>query len=280
MFDTCNVFVPPKPILRSLYKCDKVFHVSYALELYESHDYYVIAFISGKLSEFYLRSPNETRLVKRIKVDLPNQHKTGGSSAPRFGRIRDEKIHTYIKLLVDEMVRLFVPDGQFPHLGLFIGGCGEIKDKIQSEDKFKTFLSKHLIRTITIPEISDQAVNEGFRLIDTLIASVELSDTDLLMRQIEENLRNPALVDLYLFGEEVWSFIVNGELEEVYVTDEYASLIDSQASAKLSVHLMNKAFRTKYGGLVGRRYYSTDLIESDQTDLDQTDPDQAGPSAH
>lgn len=261
MFDTCNVFIPTKPIKRSVYKCDKIFHVDYALELCETFDSYVVAFISGKISEFYLWSPNEIRFIKRIKVDLPNQHKTGGSSAARFGRIRDEKLLAYTKHLVDQLIQLFVPEGKFVHKGLFIAGSGEFKDRIQSEDKFKTFLSKHLIQTLTIPEISDQVIHETFTMIESILVADEISATDNLIKCLEEDFCNPSRMDLYVFGEEVWEYLSTGQLDMIYVCSECLESLAELITDKIVVNVMDNSFRIKYGELVGRKYYALDIIE-------------------
>lgn len=255
MFDIV-VIIPPKPIKRSIYKCDKIFHIDYVLELSKTFDSYVIAFISGKITEFHLQSPNETKFVRRIQVDLPNQHKTGGSSAARFGRIRDEKIGAYIKHIVDEMVRLFCPNGVFDYVGLIVAGCGEIKDRVVLEDKFKSFFSKHLIQILTIPEITSQSINETFKSTLAIMTVQDKTESDLIATQIEADLNNPTQIDFYVFGEaDVIEYMDRQLLDEVYVGPTYADLIKPYATDKTVVHLMSKSFEQTYG-LMGRKYYA------------------------
>src|SRR4051812_2352291 len=92
-----NVFNPPNPVKSFFYKCDKYFHLDLILLLYAETKSYGIILASGSTTMYWSYATNNTKLLKTIKADLPNKHKTGGQSAQRFERIRDEKINMYVK---------------------------------------------------------------------------------------------------------------------------------------------------------------------------------------
>lgn len=257
---SCYVFEPPNPIKKSYYRCDKIFHLDDLLELYKVYDTYAIVLISGKRTDIYSYSKNNINLIKKIKSDLPSQFKTGGSSAPRLGRIRDEKINLHIKQMSELMVKFLVKDNLFQHQGLILAGPAQLKDQIQTEQIFQQFFSPHLIQTITIAEITDQSINY---VVSVVAAASKPVDSDAV-EKFESILSDVQLIDLIVFGEaDVLKELADGNLEELFV---HADIIDSvgltDLSIKTIVHIItNKQFAQKYGQLVGIKYYHTDIEE-------------------
>lgn len=274
MFSTskseCIVIEPPNKISRFMYKCDKVFYLDHIIDLSRRYEYYGVALLSGKRSDFYLYSQNSLKLIRSIKSDLPSQHKTGGSSAPRMGRIRDERINAHIRRLAEYMVQFYCLDGIFNYNGLYIGGPAEIKDKVQYEDIFMRHLSKNLIDTFTLSEITDGSIHILIEKINMRFSSSAPS-TDNIFTEFEEMINNPKELDKLIFGtEEVFNAIDNGICSTIYTTSNQIILIDeidalvSENKIKsirkkiIQDESLSKNFIAKYGVLVGIKYFASE----------------------
>ena len=57
---------------------------------------YGVIVIDGKGTLFANIGGGATDILHKMTVDLPNKHNKGGQSAPRFGRLRQERRHNYL----------------------------------------------------------------------------------------------------------------------------------------------------------------------------------------
>jgi peptide chain release factor subunit 1 len=262
----CFLFSPPHPVKKFFYRCDRKFHLADLIKLYETYENYAIVLISGKHVEFYLYNTNQLKFLKSLDESLPNQHKTGGQSAVRFERIRDEKIGWYVKKIIDLMVQYYVREGKFIHKGLIIAGPAEMKEFIKEEEPFVKFFEKFLLRTITIAEITNQSIHQVIRLASDVLSS-ESDDKNLLGR-FEQMIINPKTIDLFVFGvKEVELALNSGQLKELYVSNKYSQKeIILKTKFKTNIHIIkSNNFIMKYGEIVGIRYYAPfpeDTIEN------------------
>jgi len=251
------LFEPPNPIKQFYYKCDKKFHLDYLLQLYQMYDdndTYAVILTSGKRTDFYSYTKNNIKLLKTIIVDLPNQHKTGGSSAPRFGRIRDEQINNYIKKIIDSMVKFYTINGKFNSRGMIIAGPAEIKDLVRESNLFNQYFTKFLQKILTISEITDNSIYEVLKSSDDILMSI--NDQELIA-DFESMLNDPNKIDYIVFGtENVLNDLDN--LKKIYVeldSPHYVRLLNSDSKNKLVI-VNSKEFTLKYGELIGIRYYA------------------------
>jgi len=255
-------FSPPIPINKFYYRCDKKFHLDDLLKLYETCDNYAIVLISGCCAYFYTYNINQIKLIKTIDVSLPNQHKTGGFSAARFGRIRDEKIGLWTKKIIDLMIQFYINEGIFKYRGIILAGPSIMKDMVKSLDAFQKIFMPYLLKTVTINEITSQSIHQVINL-----AADVLTATDDLVEKFNSLLADPSKIDLIVFGtQEVIEYFNNGQLQEIYVSAEYTNRSSIAiafrgilSNTKTQIHIIkSREFVTKYGELVGIKYYITD----------------------
>lgn len=260
--DEIFVFSAPNPIKKFYYRCDKIFHLDHLINLYKTYDEYAIVLVSGKCSEYYIHSRNNTKLLKNTKQDLPNQHKTGGQSAQRFGRIRDEKIDFYINRIIEIMVHLYVVDGVFYPKGLIIAGPSEIKHKVCSNLNFEKIFGKYLLKVVTIAEISDNTICQVTESITDIV-----SDSTDIVKDFESKLADESVIDLIVFGEiNVMDLFLENRLSQLYVSNDYDRIDDIDKSKKTIVHKFTSGeFVSKYGRLVGILHYKQEFqYDSDE----------------
>lgn len=253
----CYLFLPPHPIKKFYYRCDRKFHLDDLIKLYEEHDNYAIVLISGKRSEFYLHNANSTKFLKGLDESLPNQHKTGGQSAPRFGRIRDEKIGWYAKKIAEIMSQFYVKNGKIVCKGLVIAGPAEMKDLVCEHELFAKYFAKYLLKVVTISEITDQSIYQVIQLAADVLGS-ESSDKELV-NDFEAKLADPSWIDLIIFGsKEVLTAFEKGELKEIYVGEKsvHKEFI-LKSAVKTKIHIVKSIeFSGKFGELIGIKYYA------------------------
>ena len=251
MFSECHLFEPPNPVHKFYYKCDKMFHLEDLLKLYVVHDTYAIVLISGKRTDFYSYSQNNVQLIKSISVTLPNQNRAGGSSSARFGLIRDEKIGWYVTNIADQMIKLFVKDNVFQHLGLYLAGPAELKKQLQDEQLFVQHFSKHLKQVLTIGEITEQSINQVIKVIGDSIYGTFKDDTEFEAFELllQQNM------DLMVFGTDVLTLLESGDLAQLFIDQHDLSLLDGLNVDKVKMTTMNEQFKKKYD-MVGVRYYA------------------------
>lgn len=254
MFSTCYLFEPPNPVPKYYYRCDKAFHLNDLMNLYVVYDTYAVILISGKRTDLYSYSKNNIQLIKSIESILPNQHKTGGSSAARMGRIRDEKINLYVKNIAELMFLKLIKDNIFQHLGLLVAGPGELKSEIQNNILFQQHFQKHLLKVMTISEITDNSIHEVCHVLSEIVYGVNTE----LIEKFESLIVNK--MDLLIFGDDVLEQLTLGNLEEIYIDGDSLDIINVIKNEKTIVHVMNDTFTKKYGKMVGVKYY-VDIFE-------------------
>jgi len=261
MFSDVYVFEPPKPVRKSYYKCDKVFHLDDLLELYTVYDTYAIVLISGKRTDFYEYSKNDTKLLKSVSIELQSQSKKGGSSSARYGRIIASKHDAYIKYMSELMFKIYVTDNVFQHIGLILAGPTMVKDQIQLEPLFLQHFQKYLLNVITTPEITDGTINMVTDILTEQIYGTSVDNK--IIEYFEKIINDDKSIDLIVFGKEyVLNELENNSLAEIFVNMNFIEMIDEKLLDKVKVNVIqNKTFVQKYSEIVGLRYYATNFEE-------------------
>jgi peptide chain release factor subunit 1 len=251
------MFSPPNPIKRFYYRCEKRFQLDELIKLYATYENYAIVLISGKRTEFYHWNSNRTHCLKVITEDIPSQTRRGGQSAQRFERIRDERILWYMRKIIENMTSLYTTDGNFNCLGLVIAGPSEMKSSVISEDLFQKSFSPHLLKSVTIGEITAQSINQTILLCVDVLTNKSVESKAI--GEFGDKLNDPTQIDLIVFGmDEILKMYNLGLLKELYLGTEtkHKDMILTNPN-KTTIHLISDPqFVKTYGELVGIRYYA------------------------
>lgn len=108
-------FEPLFPLSHSLYQCDNRFHAE-ALEAAlldaragdRARHGFVVVDGSGVLLAALEGAAGAPRVLHRFSVDLPRKHGRGGQSALRFGRLREEARHNYVRRVAEAAQECFI----------------------------------------------------------------------------------------------------------------------------------------------------------------------------
>lgn len=105
-----ETIVPPLPITRKLYRCDKLFATDALWALYETHKQIGIVIVGGDMAEIWIQE--HTRYVRVSETSMHRQkaQKKGGQSALRISRLRTEQIDGFVNKVIDMTIRAFPVD--------------------------------------------------------------------------------------------------------------------------------------------------------------------------
>lgn len=102
--------VPPLPITRKLYRCDKLFATDALVSLFETHKQLGIVIVGGDMAEIWIQE--HTRYVRVSETSMYRQkaQKKGGQSQNRIQRLRVEQIDGFVNKVIDMAIRALPVD--------------------------------------------------------------------------------------------------------------------------------------------------------------------------
>lgn len=199
------VFEPPKKLNKSFYICDRKFFVDEIIEMYSANDIcFGVIFFSGNGYDIYkvIKSGNffENKKILTKNIKLPNQHKTGGQSALRFSRIRDEFIHNYITMSAEHIVSIFMSkNNTICNInGLIIAGSGQIKHKLLEHELMVKYLKNKVIDIIDTPEITSDTINDILMKAKTIFSNYDNKKYNNVLDEIKNLIATNS--DILVFG--------------------------------------------------------------------------------
>lgn len=166
-------FEPFKPINTSLYLCDNKFHCEALGELLSNDARYGFVIMDGNGTLFGTVSGNQREVLHKFSVELPKKHGRGGQSAMRFGRIRLEKRHNYVRKVSEEMVRMFITNDRPNVAGLVMAGSAEFKNDIQTSGLIDPRLEAIITATVDVSYGGENGFNQAIELSSDALANVK-----------------------------------------------------------------------------------------------------------
>jgi peptide chain release factor subunit 1 len=129
---------PPSPISTRMYRCDQTFQLDLLKEQLEEHSNYGLLVIDRKESTIGILKGNLIQELVTLTSGVPGKYKTGGQSAMRFARLREQAAKEFYHRIADSMKKEFFEMKDLK--GLLIGGPGHTKEEFADGD----FLVKEL----------------------------------------------------------------------------------------------------------------------------------------
>lgn len=180
-------FEPFKPIQRSLYICDNRFHTESLKTMLDDNDLFGFIVMDGNGCLYATLQGSNKTILHKFTVDLPKKHSKGGQSAQRFGRIRLEKRHAYLKKCAELSIQYFISDNKCNVKGLILAGSAEFKDDLFSSDLFDQRLLNNVIKKINVSYGMESGFNEAIEQSAECLSNVKLiHEKKVLQRYMEE----------------------------------------------------------------------------------------------
>ncbi|CAN1158270.1 Eukaryotic peptide chain release factor subunit 1-3 [Linum perenne] len=191
---------PFKPINSSLYLCDNKFHTEALNELLESDDKFGFIVMDGNGTLFGTLSGNTREILHKFSVDLPKKHGRGGQSALRFGRLRMEKRHNYVRKVAELATQFYIdPSTSQPNVsGLVLAGSAELKTELGQSAMFDARLGAKILKVVEVSYGGESGFNQAIESSSEVLSDVKFNqERKLIGKYFEEINRDTGK---YVFG--------------------------------------------------------------------------------
>lgn len=270
-------FEPFKPINTSLYLCDNKFHIEPLNELIISDTIYGYIIVDGEGVLYGTLSGNKRTILHKFSVMLPKKHNKGGQSSARFGRIRIEKRHNYIRKVAETAAQLFITNDHVTINGLIIAGCADLKSELSESKLFDPRLESKILQLFDISYGNEMGFNQAIEMSQSLLEGVTFLNEKKLLQSYFDLIAQDT--GRYCYGlEQTLEALESGAVEIMIVWENYESSIYTpdwfadnytQFGAKLSI-ISDKTpegsqFVKGFGGIGGILRYKMDFIQEEES---------------
>jgi peptide chain release factor subunit 1 len=168
------VLEPPEPIHVYFYRCDNRFHTEPLLEIMREKETYGILVIDSNDAVVATLRGRRMEVLKEYHSGVGGKHKTGGQSARRFERIREQELNDYFKRVGAHANEIFT---QIPDLrGLIIGGPGPTKYDFAEAEYLNYVLKEKVIGIVDTSYVGANGVEEVVAKSPEILRGVRYSD--------------------------------------------------------------------------------------------------------
>ena len=253
--------IPPNPVDKFYYKCDRRFHLDQYEKLFEQKPMGYVVFIDGNECIIYQYNGIWTRL-KYFDALLIKRQRKGGQSSVRFSRLAEESRMHYITHIVDE-INIIITDTKSIN---YVFGGEELKMMFLSDSnlkpKFKTESLYHTFNRDTIYEpyfltLMNKVNNDEVNQISQQLLTYIETDPDFLLFSLDEIMTNIQQIE--------YIFIISKGMGQVAV------MVPDKTCYHLNIE--NPLFgRFKGFDIIGKLYYKpdadTDLNDNVEVDAE------------
>lgn len=184
-----NIDIEPfRPINTTLYMCDNKFHIKALAELLESDLKFGFIVMDGNGTLFGTVSGSTREVLQKITVDLPKKHGRGGQSAVRFGRLRMEKRHNYLRKVAEISTQLFITSDRPNVHGLILAGSAEFKNELRQSDLFDQRLACKVLKVVDVSYGGEPGFNQAIDLCSDALDNVKLVQEKKLIGKFFEEI--------------------------------------------------------------------------------------------
>lgn len=173
---------PFKAVSRSLYLCDNRFHTEELHRMLESDDKFGFIIMDGSGTMYATLCGDVKEKLGGFTVDLPKKHGRGGQSKNRFGRIREEKRHHYVKKVAEHAVGYFITNDVPNVRGLVLAGCADFKEKLYQSENFDPRLQAIVVKVVDIAHPGDVGLNQAIDMSSDALSGVKLVQEKKLLQ--------------------------------------------------------------------------------------------------
>eukprot|EP00796_Vickermania_ingenoplastis_P008406 gene8406-5887_t len=189
---------PFKAVSRSLYLCDNKFHTEELHRMLESDDKYGFIIMDGSGSTFATVCGDVKEKLGSFTVELPKKHGRGGQSKNRFGRIRMERRHNYVRKVAETAVSYFITNDRPNIRGLVLAGSADFKEVLFQSDLFDPRLKEVVIKVVDVAHPGDVGLNQAIDLSADALSNVKLVQEKKLVQSFFDHIAQDT--QQYCFG--------------------------------------------------------------------------------
>jgi peptide chain release factor subunit 1 len=255
----CELLIPPLPIKRNVYRCDRRFYTEFLIDLFEDYQKFGLIMISGEETQFFNITGTSCILIDRFTLHRQKSMKAGGQSAQRFNRIQQNQVDEYVKKICERIRLNFLSNGLSNNKGVIVTGVGDVKDRLLTSD----FLPDvKIIKTLTLSKIDLNIVLESC---NDLLFQGDAQEEQKVLEKITNMFHTD--INKLVYGFEVLrKDIEEGKVKEIIFHIkvekefglEWIKKVEDLGGKTTRLKTLNKnnlELIQSYGGVLGIRWY-------------------------
>lgn len=253
-----------KPINKSLYLCDKQFHTEHLLELLSDEETYGYVVIDGNGFLFGTLSGSHKQTLYKESVDLPKKHRAGGQSSVRFGRLRMEKRHNYVRKVAESANRIYLPLIKTLK-GLVFAGSAEFKQVLFESEILDPRIKALVISIIDVSYGGENGFQQAMELSSGVIVNEKLNREKALIEEFMNEIKTDGN---YCFGEKELRYMIElGAVKVVIIWEELDLVEWLSAQTGFDLRIVSNCtsvgtqFVQGFGGIGGILRYKVEKVE-------------------
>ena len=175
-------FEPFKPMHKSLYKCDNKFHTDLLTQLLDTAELYGFIIMDGNGCLYATLEGDNKSILRKFTVELPKKHSSGGQSALRFSRLREEARHNYLKKCAEMAIECFITDNKCNVKGLIVAGSAQFKEVLVDSSIFSPILKDKILKVYDISYGMESGLKAAIELSSDTLSNVKLVQEKKLLQ--------------------------------------------------------------------------------------------------
>ncbi len=173
--------IPPEPVDVYFYRCDSRFHLEPLQALAAEKESFGILVIDGQEAVVATLKGRRVDIVQSFTSGIAGKHRTGGQSARRFERIREQMTNDYYKRVGQHFNDIM---NQVPDLkGIIIGGPGPSKYVFAEGEYLQYTLKKKVLSIVDTSYTSEAGVEEVVERSSEILKGVRYQEEKQLVQK-------------------------------------------------------------------------------------------------
>lgn len=173
---------PPLPLNVRIYRCDKEFVLEPLQDMIESKEMYGLVVMDRREANIAMLKGKSIIPMANTHSFVPGKFKTGGQSAARFARIRENMANDFYKKIAEYMKEQFLPIiGDIR--GIIVGGPGPTKYSFVDSGYITDQVKQRIISIQDITYTDEFGLQELVDKSQDVLADAEIMDEKLLMQK-------------------------------------------------------------------------------------------------
>ena len=209
---------PFKPIHKSLYLCDNKFHTDILAQLLDKSELYGFIIMDGNGCLYATLEGDNKTILRKFKVELPKKHSSGGQSALRFSRLRDEARYNYLKKCAEIAIECFITDNKCNVKCIIVAGSAQFKEVLVDSNIFSPILKVKILKVYDISYGMESGLKAAIGLSSDTLSNVKLVQEKKLLQLFFEEIAQETEKYCYSVNETIRTLEM-GAVETLIIWD-------------------------------------------------------------
>ena len=209
---------PFKPIHKSLYLCDNKFHTDILTQLLDKSELYGFIIMDGNGCLYATLEGDNKTILRKFKVELPKKHSSGGQSALRFSRLRDEARYNYLKKCAEIAIECFITDNKCNVKCIIVAGSAQFKEVLVDSNIFSPILKVKILKVYDISYGMESGLKAAIGLSSDTLSNVKLVQEKKLLQLFFEEIAQETEKYCYSVNETIRTLEM-GAVETLIIWD-------------------------------------------------------------